>query len=40
MLQELVVAVTASVPVPATGSRYGHPVPVMATNHSVMDTMC
>ena len=32
VLQELVVAVTGSVPVPVTGSRYGHPVPVAAAS--------
>ena len=30
VLEEPVVAVTASVPVPVTGSRYGHLVPITA----------
>ena len=35
MLQELVVAVTGSAPVPVTGSRYRHPVPVAANTHGL-----
>ena len=30
MLEDLVRAATGSVPVPVTGSRYGHPVPIAA----------